>query len=49
MFDARWSDPGNTVELDAYEKLDLGLVVAHEDDLKFEFAIQNASASYEFY
>jgi iron complex outermembrane recepter protein len=39
--DSRWSDPGNTVELDGYEKLDLGLVLMHEDGLKFEFAIQN--------
>lgn len=38
--DDRFSDPGNTVELDGYEKFDLGLIVAI-DRLTFQVAADN--------
>ncbi len=39
--DDRFANNENTVVLDGYEKLDVGVVVSHANGLKFEFAVQN--------
>lgn len=39
--DDRFSDNANSVVLDGYEKIDLGLVFSNDEGLKFEFAVQN--------
>ena len=39
--DDRFSDPGNTVLLDGYEKLDLGAIVTIDDRLSFQLVADN--------
>ncbi len=39
--DDRYANNENTVVLDGYEKIDVGLVISHVNGLKFEFAVQN--------
>lgn len=39
--DDRWSDPGNTVELDGYEKVDLGVIVRINDQLSLQVTAEN--------
>jgi iron complex outermembrane receptor protein len=41
IIDDRFADPGNTVVLDGYESLDLGLTVANDSGLNMNIAIQN--------
>lgn len=41
--DDRFSDNGNTVTLDGYEKLDLGVTVTNDAGLTFRFAIHNVT------
>ncbi|GAC16646.1 TonB-dependent receptor [Aliiglaciecola lipolytica] len=39
--DDRFANNENSVVLEGYEKLDIGLVISNVDGLKFEFAVQN--------
>ncbi|MFQ5548446.1 MAG: TonB-dependent receptor [Woeseia sp.] len=39
--DDRFSDPGNTVVLDSYNKIDLGAIVTLDDRLSFQIAADN--------
>ena len=41
IVDDRFADPGNTVVLDGYESLDIGLTVANDSGLNINLAIQN--------
>jgi hypothetical protein len=41
IVDDRFADPGNTVVLDGYESLDIGLTVANDSGLNMNLAIQN--------
>jgi iron complex outermembrane receptor protein len=41
IIDDRFADPGNTVVLDGYESLDLGLTIANDSGLNMNIAIQN--------
>jgi iron complex outermembrane recepter protein len=42
MVDDRWSEDANATKLDAYEKVDLGVLV-HASDLTFQVAVDNAT------
>ncbi|WJG08066.1 TonB-dependent receptor [Aliiglaciecola sp. LCG003] len=41
--DDRYADNENTVVLEGYEKLDIGLIIQHDNGMQFEFAMQNVT------
>ncbi|MFT6311430.1 MAG: outer membrane receptor protein involved in Fe transport [Porticoccus sp.] len=43
MVGDRFADNANSVELDGYQKLDVGLIMYAEQGLSFEFAVQNVT------